>query len=122
MARGTNFRGELRFSGMVRLDGIFDGKIFSDGVLVVGETGVVKGEIRVGELLVNGIVEGLIEARTTIDVVGRGRLLGQVFTPSLNVAEGVIVEAQLRVGSPDPDVSTTAHSSVAKSIPKDPVK
>jgi cytoskeletal protein CcmA (bactofilin family) len=33
LAKGTNFKGELRFSGIVRIDGIFEGRIFSDGRL-----------------------------------------------------------------------------------------
>ena len=101
LAKGTNFKGELRFSGLVRIDGIFEGKVFTDGTLVVGDSGVVKGEIHVGELLSSGVIDGTIKAAKSIDVTGQGKLLGEVFTPSLHVAEGVSVEAQLRVGSMD---------------------
>ncbi|HUT02540.1 MAG TPA: polymer-forming cytoskeletal protein [bacterium] len=118
LAKGTNFKGELRFSGIVRLDGIFDGTIISDGTLVVGDTGVLKGEINVGELLSSGIVEGTIKATKAIDVSGQGKLLGEVFTPSLNVAPGVLVEAQLRVGTGS-GTSSSKGSVVGSSRPKD---
>ena len=117
LAKGTNFKGELRFSGIVRLDGIFDGRIISDGTLVVGDTGVLKGEIHVGELLSSGIVEGTIKATRAVDV-SAGRLLGEVFTPSLNVAPGVLVEAQLRVGVGS-GASSSRGSVVGSSRPKD---
>ncbi len=117
LAKGTNFKGELRFSGIVRLDGRFDGRIISDGTLVVGDTGVLKGEINVGELLSSGIVEGTIKATKAIDV-SEGKLLGEVFTPSLNVAPGVLVEAQLRVGAGS-GTSSSRGSVVGSSRPKD---
>lgn len=101
LAKGTNFKGELRFSGLVRIDGIFEGKVFTDGTLVVGDSGVVKGELHVGELLSSGVVDGTVKAIKSVEVTGQGKLLGEVFTPSLNVAEGVSVDAQLRVGGKD---------------------
>ncbi len=122
LAKGTNFKGELRFSGIVRIDGIFEGKVFTDGTLVVGETGVLKGEFHVGELLSSGIVEGTITATRSIDVAGEGRLLGAVCTPSLNVAEGVLVDAQLRVGAADPELHPARGSSVERPSPDLPRK
>ena len=122
LAKGTNFKGELRFSGIVRIDGIFEGKVFTDGTLVVGETGVVKGEIYVGELLSSGVVEGTIRATRSMDIAGEGRLFGKVSSPSLNVAEGVVVEAQLRVGAADPELHPVRGSSVERSGPDVPHK
>jgi len=122
LAKGTRFSGELRFSGIVRIDGIFEGKVFTDGTLVVGETGVLKGEIHVGELLSSGIIEGKITARKSIDMAGEGRLLGEVCTPSLNVEEGVLVEARLRVGVEGPKPHLAGAPSVERSSPEAPQK
>jgi len=100
LAKGTNFKGELRFSGVVRIDGIFDGKIFSDGMLVVGQTGVVKGEIRVGVLSVSGLVDGLVEVTGYVEVTGSGRVLGKVLAPSIKVEDGVVLEGECHIGAP----------------------
>ena len=101
MGRGTKFKGELRFSGILRIDGIFEGQILSDGTLSIGESGVVKGEIKVAEILINGVADGVVEATRLIDVAGSGKLYGRLLAPSIHIAEGVVLQAEVRVGAPD---------------------
>ncbi|MBN1591737.1 MAG: polymer-forming cytoskeletal protein [Candidatus Coatesbacteria bacterium] len=117
LAKGTNFKGELRFSGIVRIDGIFEGKIYSDGTLVIGDTGIVRGDIQVGELLSSGVVDGKLRASRLIDVTGNGKLLGEIHTPSLNVAQGVTVEAQFRVIGREDAPGGSKGSSTKMKIP-----
>ncbi|MCD6327411.1 polymer-forming cytoskeletal protein [bacterium] len=101
LGRGTKFKGELRFSGILRIDGILEGQILSEGTLSIGESGVVKGEIKVGELLISGVADGVIEATRLIDVAGSGKLFGRLLAPSIHIAEGVVLQAEVRVGAPD---------------------
>ena len=54
LGRGTAYAGKLTFEGRVRIDGTFDGEIFSSGTLIVGDSAQVKGEIDVGTLIVLG--------------------------------------------------------------------
>lgn len=118
LAKGTNFKGELRFSGIVRIDGIFEGRIISDGTLVVGETGILKGEVHVGALLSSGVVEGTIRASKSIAIDGEGKLLGKASSPSLSVAEGALVEAQLKIGAGDVKSQPTGGTAAEPSSPE----
>lgn len=45
IAAGTVFKGELSSPGDIRIDGEFEGKIFSKGRVVVGEKAKVRGDI-----------------------------------------------------------------------------
>ena len=45
IAAGTVFKGELSSPGDIRIDGEFEGKIFSKGRVVVGEKAIVKGDV-----------------------------------------------------------------------------
>ena len=45
IAAGSVFKGELSSPGDIRIDGEFEGKIFSKGRVVVGEKAIVKGDI-----------------------------------------------------------------------------
>ena len=45
ISAGTVFKGELTSPGDIRIDGEFEGKIFSKGRVVVGEKAKVKGDI-----------------------------------------------------------------------------
>ena len=45
IASGTVFKGELSSPGDIRIDGTFEGNIFSNGLVVIGEKADVKGSV-----------------------------------------------------------------------------
>ena len=45
IAAGTVFKGEMTSPGDIRIDGEFEGRIFSKGRVVVGEKASVKGDV-----------------------------------------------------------------------------
>ncbi len=105
---GTNYQGKLHFQGAVRIDGSFHGEIVSDGVLVVGQEAVVEGQIKVGQLVLSGNIQGEIEAKSKVVLHKTANLQGNVRTPSLVVKEGAILEGDIIMGSLD---SATDSSS-----------
>jgi len=62
IAKGMEIRGELHFSGILEIEGIVVGDIIAhpDSVAEVRirEAGVVRGQIHVPVVIVNGLVEG----------------------------------------------------------------
>jgi cytoskeletal protein CcmA (bactofilin family) len=98
LGRGATYGGDLRFDGRVRVDGTFQGRIYSDDVLEVGEEGRVEGEIDVATLIVAGTASGAIHARERLVLRAGGTLLGTVDAASLEVFPGARLDAALRVG------------------------
>jgi len=62
LGKDTEFEGKFSFTGMVRVDGRLSGEIFSNGTLVVGESAIIKAQIHVGDVIINGEVQGNIFA------------------------------------------------------------
>ncbi|MBW2586280.1 MAG: polymer-forming cytoskeletal protein [Deltaproteobacteria bacterium] len=58
LGAGTRYEGKLFFEGRARIDGAFEGEIFSEGVLIIGEEATIKGAIRVHTLIVRGATFG----------------------------------------------------------------
>ena len=85
---------------------------------MVGETGILKGEVHVAVLLSSGVVEGTIRASKSIDIGGEGKLLGKASSPSLSVSEGALVEAQLQIGGADVKSHPVDGTVVEPSSPK----
>ena len=94
LGRGSEFEGKLTFEGTVRIDGKLSGEVFSDDVLVVGEGAVVQAEIDVGEIIIQGTVNGNIRAKRGIEIHAPGRVKGDLTTPSLQIDKGVIFEGR----------------------------
>jgi cytoskeletal protein CcmA (bactofilin family) len=88
LGKDTSFEGKMVFEGMARLDGKFEGEIFSGNILTVGENAVINAEINVDTLVVDGRVNGNISASSKIEINSTGRVYGNITAPALVIEEG----------------------------------
>jgi cytoskeletal protein CcmA (bactofilin family) len=86
--QGSEFSGKLSFKDTVRIDGRFDGQISSENTLIVGESGVVKAEIRSEVVIVSGEVHGEVYARSQITLHKTANVFGNLHTKSLMIEDG----------------------------------
>ena len=97
LGKNTSFEGKIGFEGMARLDGKFDGEIFSGDILIVGENAVINGEINVDTLVVDGKVSGNVSATGKIEIHSTGRLFGNITAPSLVIEEGGLFDGTCKM-------------------------
>ena len=83
----ADFQGEFVVEGTLRVDGLVQGRVNSDCV-VLSETGVIKGEIKARKIIVGGKVEGSLRAQEIIEIRATGKVQGDIFTNKLSMAEG----------------------------------
>jgi cytoskeletal protein CcmA (bactofilin family) len=94
---GINWKGNLRGSGGVRIEGTFEGEIGVRGLLVVGETGRVTCEtLRANTVIVAGSVRGNIMAEK-LEIRSTGRVWGDVVTVAFATEEGAFLRGQVRM-------------------------
>ncbi len=92
IGQGSEVKGEFKFEGVLRIDGVFSGELKSEGKVIIGETGHVKTDIKAGTIVIGGLVEGNVYATKQVNLLATGKLLGDIITPSLIVEEGVIFD------------------------------
>ena len=97
LGKNTSFEGKMSFEGMVRLDGRFNGEIFSGDVLMIGETATVNAEIKVSILVVDGKVSGNVSATDKIEIHSNGKLYGNITTQALVVEEGGVFDGTCKM-------------------------
>lgn len=97
MGMGTAFSGKLEFKGTVRIDGIFEGEIESEGTLIIGSEARIKGDINVGQMVLSGSLEGVINAQTKVTIYKQARFNGKIVTPVLLVEEGAMVKGEINM-------------------------
>lgn len=94
---GINWKGNLRGSGGVRIEGAFEGDITVRGLVVIGETGRVTCEnLRANSVIVAGTVNGSITAEK-LDIRSTGRVWGDVVVVALATEEGAFLRGQVRM-------------------------
>jgi len=97
LGRGSEFEGKLQFEGTLQIEGVFSGEIISDSVLVIGKDALVKAEIDIGTIIINGEVRGNIRAKQSVEIKHPGRVFGNLETPALTVDKGVIFEGNSKM-------------------------
>ncbi len=98
LGAGSFFEGKLSFSEVVHIDGHFRGDVRADGVLEVGETGIVEATVSVRRLVVRGVLIGQVSAKEGVRIEATGRIEGRVTTPRIAIADGGHLTAQLDMG------------------------
>jgi cytoskeletal protein CcmA (bactofilin family) len=89
--------GLLSFEGTTRIDGRLKGRIFSRHLLIVGPTGVIEGDLRVGSIIVYGKVKGTISAEQRVEAKGKAELLAEIHAPVVQLDEGVSFEGKVQM-------------------------
>lgn len=99
IGRGTRISGDLRFSGGLHVDGEIHGNVSSDGssdsMLSLSQHGVIKGEVHVSHLTLNGTVEGDVHADQGLELGPQARITGDVYYNLVEIAVGATVNGKL---------------------------
>jgi cytoskeletal protein CcmA (bactofilin family) len=105
LGQNSFFEGRLTLEGVFRLDGKVEGEIFHKGTLIMSETAIFKGKVEVSALILDGMIEGEVNAKERIEIHSRGRLFGTISTPVLVIQDGGIFEGNCKMGMKAADES-----------------
>ncbi|MFQ5646814.1 MAG: polymer-forming cytoskeletal protein [bacterium] len=92
LGEGSQFKGALAFEGAVRIDGIMEGEVISEGSLYVGDKAVVMADVTVGSVVVCGKLSGNIVASQEVILKYPAEICGNIRSPVISMEEGVIFQ------------------------------
>jgi len=113
----THIKGDLNFSGGLRIDGSITGNIFaeseSNSTLTLSEKGQIEGDIKVPNLLINGSISGNVYASKHVELAGKAKVMGNVYYHMLEMEIGAEVNGQLiRMTEENNNILDLEHESV----------
>lgn len=95
----THIRGDVHFSGGLRVDGRVTGNVIANepdnGLLTLSEKGSIQGDLRVPYQVINGTIEGDVHATEHVELAPQARINGNVYYRLLKMSEGAAVNGQL---------------------------
>lgn len=97
LGEGVTFRGELKFDRFLKIDGIFEGELVSEGKIVVGPKGKVKANISLKEAIIEGEVEGNITCKERLELRGGAKVIGDIQAQTLVVDDGVSLLGHVQI-------------------------
>lgn len=85
---GTNIKGNVESSGDIRIDGGLVGNLKTNGKVVIGSTGVVKGEIVCKNSDLEGKIEGKIIVSELLSLKATSVINGDIVAKRLAIEPG----------------------------------
>ena len=94
---GTLIKGDINANGDFRLDGTLEGNIQLAGKLVVGDTGVVNGNILCQNANIIGTVNGNLSVKELLSLHSTARVKGDILINKLSIEPGAVFTGKCRM-------------------------
>ena len=95
----TAIVGQIKGSGPYVFAGTVEGDCEIDGPATLAAGGSWKGTMRATDLIIAGDVDGDVIARDRVEVAGTARISGSLSGNSIAVAEGAVIDGEIKVTS-----------------------
>jgi cytoskeletal protein CcmA (bactofilin family) len=96
---GMKVVGDCDTEGAVRIEGTVDGNVRAGKAVVVGEAGVVNGDIFTQDAVISGTVTGTLRAESRLEINATSRIQGEVSAGRMQLEEGAILNGTVQMGT-----------------------
>ena len=94
---GTHIHGDISSEGDIRIDGTFEGRIYSTGRVVIGEKASIKGDVVCGNADLWGRMEGDFYVKDTLSLKESSAIRGNIHTKRFQIDLGAAFEGTCRM-------------------------
>lgn len=95
----TELKGDLTFSGGLRIDGKLKGNVTAKGdgnsTLILSENALIIGNVTVPHMIINGTIKGTVRATERVELQPKAEIAGDVYYKVLEVALGAVINGNL---------------------------
>ncbi len=88
IVEGSKVMGDMITESNLRIDGEVIGNVSSAAKVVIGKTGIIKGNLTCAEADVEGKIEGVIKIDTLLTLRSSANIEGEITTGKFQVEEG----------------------------------
>jgi cytoskeletal protein CcmA (bactofilin family) len=99
IAKGSQLKGDVIGGEALVVEGRVDGSVrLPEGTVTVQSGGLVSGDVHARRVIVEGRIEGELEAVDDLTVTETGQVEGKISTPKLSLREGGKLQGQVDMG------------------------
>jgi cytoskeletal protein CcmA (bactofilin family) len=117
IGQASQFKGAISAGGTIRVDGQVEGEIASKGDVIIGETGVVRAQVKGRSAMIAGTVHGNVDVFDKLELTSTAKLYGDIKTGVLIIGEGAIFKGSCEMRQGNDKADTAAPSHDAKGSP-----
>ena len=97
--KGTEIKGDVTCAGDIRIDGILNGTLTSEGKVVVGQSGIIEGEVTCKNADISGNIKANIVVRELLQLKATANITGDINTNKLSIEPGANFTGTCNMGS-----------------------
>lgn len=101
IGEGFTFIGEIQGSSAIRIEGKIIGNVNVDGGVVLGEKGIIEGDIITKSAIIFGTVNGNVKT-TQLEIKKTGYVNGEITTDTLEIELGAQYNGKLNMKRQQP--------------------
>ena len=90
IAEDIDFKGILKFKNSLKIKGKFEGKIMSDGQLIIERESVTSADINASIVSISGTVNGKIKASKKIELFKKSKVSADISAPEIVMESGAV--------------------------------
>ena len=98
IAKGSILEGSLNSESDVRIDGCLKGSIKTGGRIVLGENGVIEGEVSCNTAIIGGELKASIISEDLLTLKSTAKLTGEIIAGKLAIEPGAIFSGKCSMG------------------------
>ena len=95
----TELKGDLTFSGGLRIDGKLKGNVMARGdgnsTLILSENALIIGNVTVPHIIANGTIKGTVRASERIELQPKAEVAGDIYYKVMEVALGAVINGNM---------------------------
>ncbi len=114
IGQGSKITGDITTEGDLRIDGSLTGTVNTKGLLVLGETGVIEGEVVCQNALIAGTVKAKIQVAELLSLKAKANLYGDIVTNKLSIEPGANFTGSCSMGASVKNMSLSESNDKSK--------
>jgi cytoskeletal protein CcmA (bactofilin family) len=115
IGRGTTVRGNLHGDGDLEILGRIEGSVSVTGELSIGESALIKSDVRGRRVTVRGAIAGNVSATEAIVLEPGARVVGDLGAPQIGIRPGALLRGMVSTGATP--AATAAPARAARATP-----
>lgn len=109
IVEGTKIIGDILSESNLRIDGEVKGNVSTSSKVVIGESGMIIGNLTCQDADIEGKIEGNLRIESLLVLREQSKVYGEIHTTKLHVEEGAVFlgECKMTTAGPQRSVSTS---------------
>ncbi len=116
IGEGSIIEGDYSAKGAIRMDGCITGNVKVTGILIMGASGKIIGDVTAASAVIGGELIGNLEAENKVELTGSAKVIGDIKTKGIVIDENAIFQGRCDMNQEVPEGGRASTRNTSKAV------